>query len=225
VLYLHNSSTNLHGVWRFEDLDHNGRADDAGEATAYLGSTNASGITVSAGFAQEPDRVHPHAMHFLQTATGAVDQLLRLTDLNDDHDAQDAGEAVLVWSTNEAGFTNIDVTCLYDGDVLITDNSAKRIIRLHDADNNGLFDNATERTTFLTAPGTGISDIRQMSILPVAGDINRDGVRDAVDLAAFADVLMDIDTVASHRIAADVNHDGATNGLDVDKITHLFTGP
>ena len=225
VLYLRNSSTNLHGVWRFEDLDANGRADDAGEATIYFNSTNASGVVTSAGFGLEPDRVRPRSMYYLQTATGAVDQLYRLTDANDDGDAQDAGEAVMVWSTNEAGFTNIDVVCLYTGDVLITDNSTKRIILLHDADNNDLFDNATERTNFFTAATTTVVDIRQMSILPVLGDINRDGVRDAADIPAFVDVLVDIDSNPFHRIASDVNRDGATDGRDINIMTHLFTGP
>ncbi len=225
VLYLRNSSANLHGVWRFEDLDANGRADDAGEATVYFSSANASGVVPSAGFGLEPDRAHPRSMYYLQTATGAVDQLYRLTDVNDDRDAQDAGEAVLVWSTNEAGFTNIDVVCLYNGDVLITDNSTKRVIRLHDADNNGLFDNATERTNLFAAAGTSVVDIRQLSILPVLGDINRDGVRDAADVPAFVDVLVDVDLNAFRRIASDVNRDGVADARDIAVMTHLFTGP
>jgi len=225
VLYLRNSSASLHGVWRFEDIDANGRADDAGEATVFFNATNASGITVSAGFAIEPDRVRPRSMYFLQTGTGSVDQLLRLSDLNNNGDAQDAGEAVLVWSTAESGFINVDVVCLYNGDVLITDSSAKRIIRLSDGDNNGLFDNLSERTTYYSAPGTGVVDIRQLAILPVAGDINFDGVRDAADLAAFADVLIDLDGAVSHRIASDLNRDGLTDGRDIERMTWLFTGP
>lgn len=225
VLYLRNSSANLHGVWRFEDLNANGRADDPGEATVYFSSANASGVVPSAGFGLEPDRVRPRSLYFLQTATGSLDQLYRLTDVNNDGDAQDAGEAVLVWSTAEAGFTNIDVVCLYNGDVLITDNSGKRVIRLHDANNDGLFDNAAERTTLFTGAGTSISDIRQMSILPVLGDVNRDGARDAADLPAFVDVLLDVDTNPFRRIASDVNRDGVADGRDIDLMTRLFTGP
>jgi len=225
VLYLRNSSANLHGVWRFEDLNANGRADDPGEATVFFDATNGSGLPVTAGFALEPDRVRDRSIYTLQLASGGVDQLVRLSDLNDDGDAQDAGEAVLVWSTAEAGFTTIDLICLYNGDVLITDNSAKRVIRLHDGNTDDLFDNATERTTYYTAPGTGVVDLRQMSILPVAGDINFDGVRNAADLAAFADVLIGVDTAVSHRIASDLNRDGPADGLDIDKMTRLFIGP
>src|SRR5262249_19761780 len=32
VMYMHDSGAATHGVYRFQDLDHNGRADDAGEA-------------------------------------------------------------------------------------------------------------------------------------------------------------------------------------------------
>lgn len=229
VLYLRNSSApnpfNLHGVWRFEDLNANGRADDADEATVFFDITNSSGITTSAGFGLDLDHGHERAIYYLQLATGGVDQLLRLTDINNDGDAQDAGEAVLVWSTAEAGFSSIDILCLYNGDVLVTDNSGKRVIRLHDADNNGLFDNATERTTLLAGTGTIIGDIRQMSILPVLGDINRDGVRDAADVPAFVNVLVDFDLDARRRIAADVNRDGVTDGRDIDQMTRLFVGP
>jgi len=225
VLFLRNSSTNLHGVWRFEDLDANGRADDAGEVIVFFDRTNSSGITTSAGFGLDTDHGHERAIYYLQLATGGVDQLLRLTDINNDGDAQDAGEAVLVWSTAEAGFSSIDILCLYDGDVLVTDNSGKRVIRLHDADNDGLFDNATERTTLLAGTGTIIGDIRQMSILPVLGDINRDGVRDAADVPAFVNVLVDFDLDARRRIAADVNRDGVTDGRDIAVMTRLFTGP
>src|SRR5262249_13201109 len=41
--YLHNSSAGLFGVFKFADLNNNGRADDQGEFTAYFDQTNASG--------------------------------------------------------------------------------------------------------------------------------------------------------------------------------------
>lgn len=225
VLYLRNSSSSAHGVWRFQDLDANGRADDPGEATVFFSVANASGIPATAGFALEPDRVRLRSMYTLQLASGGVDQLVRLTDANNDGDAQDAGEAVLVWSTAESGFTSIDLVCLYNGDVLVTDNSGKRVIRLHDADDDGLFDNTTERTTYFAGTGTAVSDIRQMSILSILGDVNRDGVRDVADVPAIVDVLLDLEPRGSHRAAADVNRDGVTNGLDIAVMTQLLTGP
>lgn len=134
VLFLRNSSSTLHGVYRFVDLDDSGRADDPGEFSTYFSALNASGVTLSAGFAIEPDLARTGSLYFLQIASGGVDQLYRLTDLNADNDAEDAGEAVLVFSTGETGFSGIDVVSVSDGSVLLTDNSGKRIIRLVDID-------------------------------------------------------------------------------------------
>ena len=77
--FLRNSSSGLHGVFRFVDLNGNGRADDAGEFTAYWDAANAGGITPSAGFTLEADLAHPGSMYTMQIATGGIDQLIRLT--------------------------------------------------------------------------------------------------------------------------------------------------
>src|SRR5262245_4624223 len=102
VGYLRNSSANLHGIYRFQDLNGNGRADEIikgqSEFTVFFDSTNASGVPISAGFPLAPDPVRPGAIYTLQLAAGGVDQLLRVADTNSDLDAQDAGEAVMVWT-------------------------------------------------------------------------------------------------------------------------------
>jgi hypothetical protein len=225
ILFMHNSSSGLLGVFRFRDLNASGRADDAGEANTWWDASNASGITPAAGFAIEPDRGRTRSLYILQTAPGAVDQLVRLTDVNDDGDAQDAGEAVIAWSTAESGFTAIDIVCLNNGDVLITDNSTKRVIRLHDADANGDFLGPAERSDYFTNPDAALGDVRQMSVLPIAGDVNRDGVRDMNDVDTFGDVLMGLDLDAYRRLAADANGDGQTNGRDAQRFTELLIGP
>jgi len=225
TLFMHNSSTGLNGVYRFRDLDHNGRADDAGEATTYWDATNADGMPVYAGFAIEPDRVRARSMYILQTASGSVDQLVRLTDANNDGDAQGAGESAVVWSAMEAGFISVDVVSLVNGDVLITDNSGKRVIRLHDANNDGDFLDAGERVDYYTNPDAVMGDVRQMSVLPIPGDVNRDLVRDLGDLDAFVNVLCDTDFDPLRRLAADVNKSGKPDGDDCQHLGELLTAP
>ncbi|MBX3376733.1 MAG: hypothetical protein KF678_06990 [Phycisphaeraceae bacterium] len=164
--YFRNSSAGLHGVYRFFDANNDGSCDDASEVSQFWVAGNAAGITPSAGFAIEPDLFRPGAVYLLQTATGSVDQLLRLQDLNNDQDAMDAGESEVVWSTAESGFTNIDVVSLTDGRVLITDNSGKRVIVLTDLDNDGLFNNTNERQTYFANSSLLVGDIRQAAAAP-----------------------------------------------------------
>src|SRR5690606_1370871 len=123
--FLRNSSASLHGVYRFLDLDGNGRADDPGEFAPFWDLSGASGVTPSAGFPLELDAARPGALYTHQIATGGIDQIVRLMDLNGDGDAQDPGEALIAYSTGETGFTLIDLVSLPDGRVLLTDNSGK----------------------------------------------------------------------------------------------------
>jgi hypothetical protein len=172
--YLRNSSAGLHGVYAFADLDGNGRADDPGEFTTYFSSANQSGVTLSAGFAIDIDAVRPNAVYMLQIATGGVDELYRLTDLNEDGDAQDPGEAVLVFSTAEP-FAGVDVISLSSGQVLITDNSGKRVIVLTDLDSDGLFISPGERADYFPNSVPTVTDIRQINAIPPVCQANCDG--------------------------------------------------
>jgi len=225
VLYVRDSASGNFAILRFEDLDQNGRADDAGEAAVFLDSTNASGVTVLTGLLMDLDRSRPHSLYTWQTATGGVKQLVRATDLNNDGDAQDAGEAAIVYTTSDSSFTAGDVVGLADGDVLIADGGSKKIFRLHDGDNNGDFNGAGERTEFFSNVGPALADIRHMSILPVPGDVNLDGVLNQADVIAFINVLLGVDANPRHRLAADVNKDGTPDGKDVQQMTDLLTAP
>lgn len=185
VGYLRNSSANLHGVWRFEDLDSNGAADDPGEFTVFFDATNKSGIVPAAGFPLEADLARPGSLYFLDIAPGAVDRLIRLTDLNADLDANDAGEAVVVYENASSGFSAIDLVCLADGRVLMTDASGDIVLVLEDLDQDGDFMDAGESSVWFANTTTVLGDARQMSPLgstALPGDTNQDGVVNFADL-------------------------------------------
>jgi hypothetical protein len=163
--YLRNSSSGLQAIYRFKDANANNRADDPGEFTEFFTSANASGILPSAGFALAPDVTRPGAVYTHQIATGGIDQIIRCQDLNNDLDANDADEAVIAFSSAETGLTVIDLVSLPDG-LYMTDNSGKRIVRLHDLDDDGLFNSAGERTDVFTAGAGPVLDIRQIVFMP-----------------------------------------------------------
>jgi hypothetical protein len=175
VGYMRNTAANLHGVYRFVDLNGNGRADDPGEFTVFFNASNASGLATAAGFPIEPDRARPRipgvrgvSMYYMQTVSSPTRrQFIRLTDLNDDGDAQDAGEAVLVYETAETGFTPIDFISLPDGRVLVSDNSAKKVWVFRDLDNDGLFNSPGERSEFFSNSMNTVGDIRAMDLYPI----------------------------------------------------------
>lgn len=181
--YLRNSSSGLHGIYRFEDIDNSGAADDfAGEFTVFWDVNNLDLVPATAGFALDLDRARPRTFYTMQLATGGVDQLIRVQDINGDKDAQDVGESLLVWSTAEAGFTSVDMICRDNGDVMISDASGLRIILLHDVDNDGLFISAGERTDYFTNAGATLGTIRQFNPVRLLGDANDDGNVNVFDL-------------------------------------------
>ncbi|MFT3686817.1 MAG: GC-type dockerin domain-anchored protein [Phycisphaerales bacterium] len=201
-LYLRNSSTNAsanaaQGIYRLKDVDGNGVIDSATEMTLFFGPGNESGITTSAGFSLNVDPVRPRAFYMWQLATGSNDQLLRVQDLNGDGDAMDAGEATVVYSTAEAGFTSVDALPLADGSVLISDNSGNRVFRLVDLNGDGLFTGENERQLFV---GSGLSASRTLALVHDVGcngaDLGRqggltggDGQLDNNDFIAFINLF------------------------------------
>ncbi len=176
TLYLRNSSPNLHGVYRLGDSDGSGQIDSASEFTVFFDSTNGSGLAVTAGFSMNVDPVRARSFYTWQLASGSNDQLLRLSDLNSDGDAQDAGEATVVYQTNEGGFTAVDAAPLADGSVVISDNSGNRLFRLIDLDGDGLFIGEGERVLVL---GSGLSAARALALVRDVGcgaaDLGRAG--------------------------------------------------
>jgi hypothetical protein len=221
VGYLRNAGGVVPGVYKFRDVNNSGRADDVGELTAWFTAANLSGVTVSAGFPLEPDTANPGSLYYLQVATGAIDQVYRLTDLDGNGDANGVGEAVLVYSTGEANFGSNDLLLLPGGDLLVSDVTGKRIIRLHDADGDGLFTSPGERTDFFLAGAGPVLDTRQMvrvRNLPLCGtadfDCNGDIGTDA-DINAFFACLSGTCPPPPCTNSADFNGDGDV-GTDTD---------
>ena len=228
--YLRNSTANFHGVYRAIDLNNSGRADDLNEFTVVWDMNGASGVTPLAGFALERDVTGSSPaggikLYTLQIASGGVDQLIRLSDLNFDFDCQDPGEAVIAWSTAEAGFSAIDIVSLADGTVLITDSSDDRVIALKDLNNDDLFDSSSERTDFFTNPAGSVLDIRQLALAPpppCPGDANNDNQVNAADLSVL---LSQFGTSVTPGTGADFNNDGLVNSADLSVLLSSFGAP
>ncbi len=228
VGYVRNSSSGTgapgHSVWRFKDSDGSGRADDPGEMTLWFDNTNPSGITMGAGFVMELDLAHQHAIYtnHLLAIGGGVNrkQIIRLTDLDNNGNANGVGESVVVYTTDEANLTIQDVVSLPNGDLYFTDvgtsPGGKRIFRLHDLDNDGLFLSPGERTEFLsqaTAAAAGVLDTRYMGwlrdISACAADFNNSGNLTVQDIFDFLNAWFNSDP------RADFNN---VNGLNIQDI-------
>jgi hypothetical protein len=68
---------------------------------------------------------------------------------------------VLVYTTAEAGFTAIDLVSLTNGQLLITDNSGKKVYVLTDLNGDDLFTGTGERAAFFANTSLLVGDIRQ----------------------------------------------------------------
>jgi hypothetical protein len=217
VGFLRNSSSqtgnNLHGIFRFEDVNNNGNINDPGEFAPWFGVANQSGIVPSAGFPIEPDRARPGALYTHQIATGGVDQIIRARDLDGNGNANDAGEAAIVFSSGEAGLAIVDLVSVENGDLYASDNSGKRIIRMRDENGDGDFADVGETLVVFTG-GATVTEVRQMvrieSPVPCPADFNMDGGVDGADVEAFFDAW------STGESAGDVNRDGGVDGADVE---------
>lgn len=158
------SDTTADQILRLQDLDGNGDAHGAGEATLFFESNiNASGIAMPAA----------QGLHWSgsvlwtacsQSGSTGKDTILRLEDLNGDDDALDVGEAreffvsvdmSLGGASNDSLPQDVHVGLdgeLYYLDVGTTGVYGKGIHRLVDLDSSGVIDAPAEITAFFIPP-------------------------------------------------------------------------
>lgn len=233
------------GVYRLEDLNANGRADDPGEFTPFWTTAGQSGVAPAAGFGVCVDPMRPRSFYVLQTVaipSAGTDQLIRLTDVNGDGDAQDSGEAELVYQTSESGFTSIAVRALPDGRVFVSDNSGTRIIVLRDLNGDGKFDGPAERSNFFVNTGARVGDCRVFAFWPVTclADVATEGSSDLLsgpdgfitgtDFDVYVQAFFtEARRFCDARLIADVTDapgtgpaDGFVTGADFDRFIESF---
>lgn len=147
-------------IYRLQDRNRNGTADDAGEASVWFsGAANAAGLRLNTpnGIAQGPDgAIYVVEADTVGSPTG--DWVYRTRDLNRDGDANDAGEATrwLDLKALNAGSSPFEIR--FDGDTAYVIDSAgalpNTIYTARDADGNGVVEGA-EVTVFATDATTG----------------------------------------------------------------------
>lgn len=140
-------------VWRLVDLNGDGDAMDAGEATAWLSPANAAGVpTVTPnGLAQGPDG----AMYVVNAGVSSrpQDAIYRTVDLNGDGDADDVGETSVWLDLSIVSAGSAPYTLSFDGNVaylLDPNGGAPTIWRIEDVDGSGAI-SADEVSAFVAA--------------------------------------------------------------------------
>ncbi len=219
VLYMRNAgnaSFGLLGIWRFEDMNGDGRADGKGEYWNFFGQDNASGLEIGPGFAVDLDRAREDCLYIHNTVTNPLRrQIIRACDLNGDGTANNKGEAEIVWETEQSGFTAIDLISLENGDVFVTDNSAagdanREVIRLRDTNGDGHFD---EQTVYIANEGGTLGNIREGKVFPRFADLTGNEVVGVSDLLILLGNWGACDDL--YNCPGDLNGDGVVDVSDL----------
>jgi hypothetical protein len=219
VLYMRNAgapSLGLLGIWRFEDINGDGRADGDGEWWNFFGQDNDSDLDLGAAFAIDLDRVRDNCLYTLNTLSGPLRrQVIRACDLNNDGTANGKGEAEVVWESAASGFSPIDLISLANGDVLITDNSAagdanREIIRLRDTTGDGLFD---EQTVYFANVDATVANLREGKAIRRFADLIGNEVVNVSDLLILLGNWGECGDL--YNCAGDLNGDGIVNVSDL----------
>jgi hypothetical protein len=212
---IRNSSTGRYGVYRATDLDADGRADGEGEFGPFFLEPNGAGLTLTTGFCIKPDARRAGAFYILQIGAANADQLIRVRDATGDGEALDSGEARLIWSTVETGFSAMDLLSLADGRLFITDTTGRRVIELRDGNGDDDFNDPGERREI--ASGGPLGDARHLAVVTICfADYNFDGFVDFFDAEDF---LSDFET---GDLGADITRDGFTDFFDADAFIEAF---
>ena len=231
VGYLRNSSSGLHGVYRFVDANQNGRADDAGEFSIFANNSNADGVIFAPGFGLTLDVSRARSVYVLQIGDGSLDQIIRATDANNDGDAQDAGEVRIVYVNPQPGFNAIDVRSLPSGQLLVSETGLDQVSLLTDVNADGDFNDAGESRILFLNDQSIAAGTRQVEPLPIreVADLNCDGAATVGDIGAFVIALSNpANYFASfpncNRSNADVNGDGEVTVSDIGAFIAEISG-
>ncbi|MCV6585612.1 MAG: Ig-like domain-containing protein [Marinibacterium sp.] len=201
----------LDQVLLLQDLDGNGKADGAGETTVFFDANNLSGLPSPTG---NVFTIHQAADLSVFVGDGSADAVYRLRDRNNDGDAQDAGEAEIWFSAdNAAGFSTITpngVAQGEDGAIYIANAGTRStpqdaIYRTVDLNGDGDADDAGEATLWL--------DLQTIIDTSVPFDLSFHG-----DVAYLTDLTGTAPDVV-HRIE-DLNGDGT---IQTDEVTAFIT--
>lgn len=128
-------------VYRLQDLNADGDANDAGEAAVWFSADNAGGFSTVT-----PNGVHEGADGAIYIANAGVgssptDSIYRTVDLNGDGDANDAGEASVWLDIQTIIDTAVPFDLTFDGNVAYLNDLAGAapdvIYRIEDLDGNG----------------------------------------------------------------------------------------
>lgn len=74
------------------------------------------------------------------------------------------------------------------------------------------------------AGGNAVLQFEITPVPPTDGDIDQNGIINAIDLQLLIDVLLGVDTVPSHVAATDINHNGFADGDDIQAFVSIYPG-
>ena len=161
-VFVGDSTTDVIAI--LEDLDGNGDALGSGEARAWFDSSNQSGIVMASVMGLTVDAFGDVFAAVANAGSSGTDMILRLSDLNQDGDANDAGEAqVYCQIPNAAGSVGNSIPTkiviapngwLYYAEVGSTGAVQKGVWQLADRNGDGDCDDPGELTHFWTPPST-----------------------------------------------------------------------
>lgn len=160
TVYIGDSTLDV--ILALRDQNYDGDANDPGEARLFFDNTNASGAVLASVQSLTVDALGRVFLAIANTSTGGVDQILKLQDLNQDGDANDAGEAI-DYCTIPGGSGAVGNSIptevragpdnnLYYTEVGATGVVTKGVYKLEDANFDGDCNDAGEVTLFWT-PG------------------------------------------------------------------------
>jgi hypothetical protein len=237
AIFLRDSAGTNQGVTRAVDLNADSDANDAGEFGSFFNASNAGAILLGAGFSIDIDTKNAGAVYIQNTVSvpaASTDQLIRVKDSNGDNDADDAGEAIVAYTTSEAGFNIGDFFSQPNGSLLLADSSSRRIYSFVDGNNDGIFDPAnTERSVFYNNTSGVVLGVRRMVRVNDAcpADLDNDGdlvlgVPDGgVDIN---DLIFFLGAFEAGTAAADLDNDGEPSvgvqdcGVDVNDLLYFL---